>query len=315
MMRFIEVVQYSKNWPQCFDMAASTIKNIIGNNCIDVHHIGSTSIEGLSAKPVIDVMPVVRSIRNVDQLKDQFQQFGYEWRGELGIPMRRYLQLNDGDLRIQNIHIFEEGNPEIEKHITFRNWMRSHPDACAQYGELKGKLAKKFPHDILGYGLGKDDFIQTVLCGRAGFNNFTMARALTPHEWQRYHAIRAKILFEPQGLIYDKNHSTIDNPHHYHMVLRKGREIIGAVQIEFLPESKDVSLLRTFAIDQPAQGKGYGAYMLKFVEKWLKSLGVLRIKLHAKKSAEGFYRKHGYQAVDFSEENTGKNVVDLGKLL
>jgi len=117
-------------------------------NCIDVHHIGSTSVPGLAAKPVIDMVPVVRDIMDVEKSNHAMQQLGYEAKGEYGIPFRRYYQ-KGGEQRTHNVHVFEEGNPEIERHLKFRDWMISHADDRDAYAKIKQELAQKYPNDIM----------------------------------------------------------------------------------------------------------------------------------------------------------------------
>jgi GrpB-like predicted nucleotidyltransferase (UPF0157 family) len=91
-IRKIEVVEYNPNWPELFETEAKRIKEALGNNCIEIHHIGSTSIPRLSAKPVIDILPVVRDIREVDKTNKAMESLGYEAKGENGIAFRRYFR-------------------------------------------------------------------------------------------------------------------------------------------------------------------------------------------------------------------------------
>jgi len=83
--RKIEVVEYDPSWPELFEVEAERIKQALGHNCIRIHHIGSTSIPGLSAKPVIDMLPVVRDIQEVDKATKAMESLGYEAKGEYGM--------------------------------------------------------------------------------------------------------------------------------------------------------------------------------------------------------------------------------------
>lgn len=179
--RLIEVNPYDANWPMQFLQEAEQIKSALGDNCIEIYHIGSTSVSGLAAKPVIDMIPVVLDINKVDSATAAMEMLGYEAKGEYGIPFRRYFQ-KGGNQRTHHAHVFELGNPEIERHLKFRDWMRKHPEDRAAYARLKQDLAHQYPNDITAYCLGKEDFITTI-DKKAGFNGLRMVKALTTREW------------------------------------------------------------------------------------------------------------------------------------
>ncbi|MFG6117146.1 GrpB family protein [Halobacillus sp. MO56] len=158
-MRKVEVVDYNKRWPEEFKKEAESLQDIMGSMLMYIHHIGSTSVAGLSAKPVIDIMPVVKKIEQVDQFNEAMEAIGYEAKGELGIPGRRYFR-KGGDDRTHHVHVFQEGSPDIERHLAFRDYLRVHPEEAKAYGQLKTELARKFPNDIEAYMDGKDPFIK-----------------------------------------------------------------------------------------------------------------------------------------------------------
>ena len=106
---------------------------------------------GLKAKPIIDIMPVVKDLVEVDKIADRFERIDYEYLGEFGLIGRRYLQ-KGGDERTHQIHIFQTWDTNnIERHIAVRDYLREHKDIAEQYGELKTKLALQYPYDIEGY--------------------------------------------------------------------------------------------------------------------------------------------------------------------
>src|SRR3989338_10555629 len=155
MKKNIEVVPYSPEWPEMFASEAELIKQALGNNCITIHHIGSASVPGLSAKPIIDILPVVRDIQEVDKATKAMESLGYEAKGEYGMAFRRYFQ-DRKSVRTHHEYLYQEADPEISRYLKFRDWMRSHASDAENYGQLKLELAKKFPHDILQYCNGKD---------------------------------------------------------------------------------------------------------------------------------------------------------------
>ena len=131
---------------------------ILGPLLLRVEHIGSTSIPGIHAKPVIDLMPIVRSVEAVDALQGAFEAAGFCWYGEYGLPGRRYLNRDDprtGE-RLTNVHIYAQDNPEVERHLAFRDYLRAHPDVAQEYKAVKLACAAQHPTDISGYMDCKD---------------------------------------------------------------------------------------------------------------------------------------------------------------
>ena len=121
------------------------------------------------------MLPVVRNIQEVDKATKAMESLGYEAKGEYGIAFRRYFQKGK-DIRTHNVHVYQEGDPEISRYLKFRDWMRSHPDDAENYGKLKLELAKKFPHDILQYCNGKDAFVASI-DAKDGFDGWRIVKA------------------------------------------------------------------------------------------------------------------------------------------
>ena len=156
---YVRVVPYDPQWPALFAEEATRIRAVFDGELLAIHHIGSTSVPGLQAKPVIDMLPIVAQIERVDSFNEAMQRLGYEAMGELGIPGRRYFR-KGGDDRTHQAHVFAQGDANIERHLAFRDYLRAHPSVAAEYGVLKAILAQRFPEDINGYMDGKDAFIK-----------------------------------------------------------------------------------------------------------------------------------------------------------
>lgn len=159
--QIIEVVPYDPNWPLQYEEEATRIKSIFSANFIAIHHVGSTSVPGLAAKPTIDIILVVKDIEQVDACNDQMEKLGYEAWGEYNIPGRRFFVKGE-DKRTHHVHTFQIGNPEIERHIYFRDYLESHPDVANDYANLKTKLAQQFAHDRRGYVQNKQDYVKAL---------------------------------------------------------------------------------------------------------------------------------------------------------
>ncbi len=133
-----------------FKEEANKLRKIFGTEIIKIHHIGSTSVDGLKAKPIIDIMLVVRDINRIDGFNIAMIDIGYEPKGENGLPGRRYFQ-KGWDERTHHVHIYELGNPEIKRHLAFRDYLRAHPYDAKKYGDLKEALSQRFPHEVDSY--------------------------------------------------------------------------------------------------------------------------------------------------------------------
>ncbi|MFL1673323.1 GrpB family protein [Paenibacillus dendritiformis] len=159
----VMVTEYNEKWDHMFREEAQKIEEIFADELLDIHHIGSTSVPGLKAKPIIDMMPVVKDIEKMDSYNEKMEGLGYECMGEFGMTGRRYFR-KGGDNRTHQVHVFQADNKEdIQRHLAVRDYLRTHPEAVKQYGDLKEKLANQFPKDIEAYMDGK-----RCVCERTG---------------------------------------------------------------------------------------------------------------------------------------------------
>jgi len=162
MARKVEVVAYDFRWPGLFETEAGKLETVLGENLIAIHHIGSTSVPGLMAKPTVDLLVVVRSHEQLDACDNTMRALGYQSKGENGIQGRRYYQKLDGESHLYHIHAFESGHFEIARHLNFRDYLRMHPDEARAYQDLKVDLAAQYPSDPERYTSSKTDFIQEI---------------------------------------------------------------------------------------------------------------------------------------------------------
>ena len=162
MPQQITVLDYDPEWPFRYVKERDDITEILKDNCISIYHIGSTAVPGLAAKPIIDIMVAVRSLEQADRAAEKFSDLGYEYLGEFGITGRRYLR-KGGDKRTHQIHIFQADDwKNIQRHLAFRDYMRTHEKEQEAYAKLKKDLAQKFPYDIEGYCDGKENFVREM---------------------------------------------------------------------------------------------------------------------------------------------------------
>jgi GrpB-like predicted nucleotidyltransferase (UPF0157 family) len=161
--RNIRVVPHDPAWASAFREEEAVLRPVFGGIWVRAHHIGSTSIPGIPAKPIIDILLEVTSIEAVDPLNEKMAELGYRPKGEYGIPGRRYFPKGESDSRTHHLHVFGAGHPRVRDHLEFRDYLIAHPDEADEYGRLKERLAEEFRHDIEGYMAGKDGFIKDVI--------------------------------------------------------------------------------------------------------------------------------------------------------
>lgn len=162
-MSRVEVVPHDPRWRDAFEAEAERVAAALGDNVVAVHHIGSTAVPDIYAKPVIDLLVEVREITEVDGRSPSMELLGYEVMGEYGIHGRRYFRKDSREgVRTHQIHVFESRSAEVERHLAFRDYLIAHPADAQKYSELKRRLAEEHPRNMDGYIDGKDGFIKEM---------------------------------------------------------------------------------------------------------------------------------------------------------
>lgn len=155
----VQVVPYRARWATAFADESASLRSALGELVIQLHHIGSTAVPGLAAKPVIDMILEVNALEILDSRTSLLEELGYEAMGEFGIAGRRYFR-KGGDQRTHQIHAFQTGDANILRHLAFRDYLRAHPSVRNDYAGLKIKVASECEGSLEKYCDGKDSFIQ-----------------------------------------------------------------------------------------------------------------------------------------------------------
>lgn len=159
----IVLVGHDPEWARKFEREAQVVRAALGDAVTAIHHIGSTAIPGIHAKPVVDMMAEVIALKAVDQQAAALAAEGYEAMGEFGIPGRRYFRKdNSAGVREYQLHVYVTGDPELERHLAFRDYLRSHSGVAQEYSRLKRRLARQDHSDPAAYVSGKDPFIKAT---------------------------------------------------------------------------------------------------------------------------------------------------------
>ncbi len=169
----VVIVEYDLRWPAMFADEAARIAIALPGHLLGIEHIGSTAVEGLAAKPVIDIQVGVRSLQPTGELVGAMAEIGYLYFPEMeaDLPDRRYFRRGEGR-RTHQVHMVERTNAAWwDRHVIFRDWLRTHPADAFAYAKLKRRLAKDHRGDRTGYTEAKSEFIAQVV---------EQARASTP---------------------------------------------------------------------------------------------------------------------------------------
>jgi GrpB-like predicted nucleotidyltransferase (UPF0157 family) len=156
----VELVEPNPDWPTIAEKESRRLADVIRPTLVVIHHIGSTAIPGIRAKPTIDLLPLVRSLAALDARKNDVIALGYQWRGEFGLAGRRFLTLTHDGKRLFNVHCYEQTNSEVIRHLAFRDYLRAHPDVAKEYEIEKLKARALQPDDVLAYNDAKNDWIK-----------------------------------------------------------------------------------------------------------------------------------------------------------
>lgn len=135
------VVPHDPAWAEAFSREADALRHALGERELDLHHIGSTAIPGILAKPIIDMLGVVEEIGIMDGCAETLRMLGYEVMGPHGIEGRRYFRKSNPDgRRTHHLHVFARGSVHVSRHLAFRDFLRSHPAKAAEYSDLKARI-------------------------------------------------------------------------------------------------------------------------------------------------------------------------------
>lgn len=162
MSRTIEVVDCDPNWPLSFTAVRDSVAAVLDD--VVIEHVGSTSVPGLAAKPVIDIDVIVADASRVPPAIERLASIGYAHRGDLGVPGREAF-VAPIDRPRHNLYLVPSGSLALRNHLAVRDALRADATLAHKYGELKRDLAARHPDDIDAYVAGKSVFIAAILAG------------------------------------------------------------------------------------------------------------------------------------------------------
>ncbi len=262
--KHIDLLPYDPAWPHLFETEAEAIKQALGDNCLAIHHIGSTAVPGLSAKQDIDMCCVMKEL----PLSLALEKIGYVFKGEFNIPLRFGFSKNTEFSKV-NLHVVEPGHGFIKLNLCFRDHLRTHEADRMAYGRLKETLLKdptayERQGRFANYTLRKNAFIKDILT-KAGFEELIVNFCEHTLEWEAAKRLRQQASADLENF----DVWTFDHPEHVHLVLYQGTTIVGYAHIQRGPENR--ATIRTLVIDASFQNQGLEEHFLTVIKTWLKS--------------------------------------------
>ena len=164
--KHVIVEDYNLEWKNEFERIKNELLAILSGKINSIEHVGSTSVEGLSAKPIIDIDIVID--QNFQEVRNALESIGYIYEGDLGVSGREVFKYqNKSHLMVHHLYVCNKNNEELRRHIKFRDYLRQHEDDRDKYSTIKKEMAFKYPEDIHSYIEGKEPVIFEIYkkCG------------------------------------------------------------------------------------------------------------------------------------------------------
>jgi GrpB-like predicted nucleotidyltransferase (UPF0157 family) len=167
-MKKVVVVPYDALWQSEFEEIKKELLNVLNGYIISIEHVGSTSVEGLAAKPIIDIDIVIKDYNSLEMINSKLASIGYIYEGDLGIKDRlAFKYMDKPNLMKHHLYVCPEYSEELKRHIAFRDYLREHKEDRDWYGDVKLLAAKHYPEDIDSYMIAKKPCCAEILrrCG------------------------------------------------------------------------------------------------------------------------------------------------------
>ncbi|MBO4579161.1 MAG: GrpB family protein [Clostridiales bacterium] len=161
--KHVLVLPYDEAWVTDFEKIRAELNVVLDGKVLSIEHVGSTSVPGLAAKPVIDIDVVIENLSIFEEVRSALDSIGYRHEGDLGISGREAFKYDGKEhLRKHHLYVCSKDSGELKRHIMFRDYLRAHPEAAEEYGRIKTEGAKLYPYNIDKYIEYKTPFIENI---------------------------------------------------------------------------------------------------------------------------------------------------------
>ena len=312
MGKRVEVTAYNEAWADDFIKIRDEIEEALGELALRIEHVGSTSVRGLSAKPIIDIDVVIRDKQALDEVISALAAIGYRHEGDLGIAGREAFKYDGKEhLRKHHLYVCTQDCAELKRHIAFRDYLRSHPEAVCEYSRIKEEGARLYPEDMDKYIEHKAPVIQKIyekmntafLIRKADVNDILALRILYR-------------LLEEDGVRYQPEHFVIgerteeffraifDSDTQDILVADIDGVAVGFVHCMIIPQKKvsclkpqTVVYLQDLCVREDLRDKGIGTVLIRAAKDYGKEKGADFIRTQVFPGNVGgmrFYERNGF---------------------
>ncbi len=159
----VRLVPYAAEWAIAFQQERAVLLHVIGHSVVDIQHVGSTSVPGLAAKPILDIGVAVASLTSVPTLVDPLQEIGYTYFGDRQQKGEHFFAKGPEEMRTVYVHVLEITDPAWEDYLIFRDYLTTNPTQRVRYMLAKQSLAERFANDRYAYTESKSKLIQEII--------------------------------------------------------------------------------------------------------------------------------------------------------
>lgn len=316
------VLPYDEAWASDFEKIREEIQAALGDLALRIEHVGSTSVRGLSAKPIIDLDVVIRDASVIDEVVRRLAGIGYHHEGDLGIPGREAFKYDGKEhLRKHHLYVCTRDSAELKRHIAFRDYLRAHPEAVLEYSRIKEEGAALYPDDMDRYMEHKAPVIQSIY-GKMDTSYLDTSYFMTSYRIRKadgndIEALRELYrLLEEDGVRYQPEHfvigertgeffqSIFDSETQEILVADIDGVAIGFVHCMILPQKKvsclkpqTVVYLQDLCVREDLRDRGIGTALIRAAKAYGKEMGAdfIRTQVFPGNTAGmRFYERNGF---------------------
>ena len=159
----VKLMPYDAAWQEEYTKEKELLESNLKDYILEIHHVGSTSIKGLWAKPIIDILVVIKDLGDISKIEEILKPYNYENKGPRGIPDRFFFAKGSEDARTHYLHVTLKGSDTYYNQLYFKKYLIDHPEYILKYNNLKKDLAKIYANERPKYTAAKDEFIKEVI--------------------------------------------------------------------------------------------------------------------------------------------------------
>lgn len=293
------IVSYSSQWPLLYVDESKKISALIRDGLIAIHHIGSTSVPGMAAKPVIDILVIVKNIDQLDKHKVDLAKLGYSWIGEGSIPGRRYLWKHDNKVDF-HLQCFQHDHIGSKNTLIFRDFLIAHPNKAMQYVKEKEKASKKFPNDTHAYADEKNHFVDSLLKEAINWHENKLVNDLIFKPIDIAHPALPNVIAPSIGMVTEQKIQPILSEYNIsnrHLIgAFSGDRLIGVIGVEMTDE---ICAIKHISVPDENRMQGIGKKLILYIAHHFPNKHLIA---ETDEDSVGFYRKCGFQCKSFESQ-------------